>query len=591
MAQACQPRIEQVMLAREVDGQAVPPVDGWQPVSLPDIWPRRWHGQAAAAWYRVEWRNECPGQVLALNIERMVMAGQVFLNGHLIWQDERMLEPLSRSWNLPRYWLLPDALLAEHNTLLLRLYSSEHPGPGLGMLHLGTPERILPLYHAQFWRQRHVFTINLVVSLVLSGMFLALWLMRRVEQAFGWFALASLLWSIGIGNVLATSTWPFSSSDGWDRLSLVALVLYCCAFCMFIWAFGQIRFPRLARVLWLSSALVCVAVLLLPTAYIMQAQMGVALIYRALFVAICLQFLVHAMRTRQTDHLLLGLCLLSFLFIGGYHLLGILQLIELRQDYQTTSSVIIALCMFLILAWRYTGSMRRIEAFNDELKVAVDATREELTQTLSREHRLEMDNVRLSERLGMTHDLHDSLGSSLMRSIAWVEQARGMAQEQFLAMLKELRGDLRHVIDGASGSGALVSETPGEWLAPLRHRFGRLFDELGLASHWRVPPQWPCRLSAMQQLALTRFVEEALTNVIKHSRANSLEVVLEALPEGGMSLCVTDDGVGFDVQGTLQSGMGIGMQSMRARIERIGGQLSIESEQGRTSLRMTLRQA
>lgn len=588
LALACQPQIERVMLAREVGDSGQPPLEGWQSVTLPDLWQRHWPGEATAAWYRLEWRNDCRGQTLALNVDRMVMAGQVLLNGHLIWQDENLREPLSRSWNQPRYWLLPDVLLTEHNTLLLRLYSSTHPGPGLGTLHLGTPEQVLPLYQAQLWQQRHLFTINLAVSLVLSGLFLALWLMRRAEHAFGWFALASLLWSIGVANVLITSTWPFANTDSWDRLSLAALVLYCCAFCMFIWAFGEMRFPRLARLLWLASTVVCGVIMLVPAAYLMDVQAFFSLFYRTIFVVVCVQFILHAIRTLKTDHLLLALCLLSFLIIGVYHLLGLLQLIELGQDYQPTSSMVISICMFLILAWRYAGNLRRIETFNDELKAVVNSTREELTSTLSREHRLEVDNVRLNERLGMTHDLHDSLGSSLMRSIAWVEQSRGLTQEQFLAMLKELRGDLRHVIDGTSGGVALISAAPHGWLAPLRHRFGRLFDELGIRSHWQVPGQWPCHLSAMQQLALTRFVEEALTNVIKHSRAHSLQVVMASRDDGGMSLCVSDDGVGFDVEGTLQAGRGIGMQSMRARIERIGGQLSIESRPGMTKLLVNL---
>lgn len=214
--------------------------------------------------------------------------------------------------------------------------------------------------------------------------------------------------------------------------------------------------------------------------------------------------------------------------------------------------------------------------------------RGELEQTLKREHLLEIDNVRLNERLVLTHDLHDSLGSSLMSSIILTEHSNNLRQPQFLSMLRSLRDDLRHVIDGTSSAGPLDEDSPTEWIAPLRRRFVVLFDRLGLASNWNMPAHWPLPLNTTQRLALLRFVEEALSNAIKHSGANQLSIEMQALAGGGMSLCIIDNGRGFDVAGAMTDHSGIGMRSMHARISRIGGQLQIESRSGATVLTVNL---
>lgn len=516
----------------------------------------------------------------------MVMAGQIFLNGSLIWQDEALDEGRTRNWNNPRYFLLPETLLSESNTLLFRLWAQGHPGPGLGTVVLGAADQVLPVYRKQLW-QRELYAINLYISLVIAALFLVFWLLRRSERAFGWFALASLLWSVGISNILVTTAWPFDEGETWDRLSLIAFMLYCCAFCMFIWTFGKMRFPRLTRCLWSLSAVLCAMVALAPSTQIITMQIVVALSYRALFTVVCLHFVIHACRTRAPGQRVLGICILLFLIISIYDLLGFWGLIDRYQDVRMYSAPLMSISMFLTVAWRFTSSLRRIETFNEELKVAVSNTREDLTHTLKREHHLEIDNIRLNERLRLTHDLHDSMGSSLMRSIIHTEQSRSLSQEQFLSMLRSLRDDLRHVIDGTSSAG-MTNGTPTEWIAPLRRRFVVLFDELGLTSHWVMPEQWPLPLPSSSRLALIRFVEEALSNAIKHSGASHLSVEMQATTQG-LSLCVSDNGRGFDVASVTFNDVGTGMRSMRARIERIGGQLEIESAPGATTLQVSLR--
>ena len=197
-----------------------------------------------------------------------------------------------------------------------------------------------------------------------------------------------------------------------------------------------------------------------------------------------------------------------------------------------------------------------------------------------------LSNARLQERLRLTHDLHDGLGSELVHMIASVEQgSSSLTRPQVLSMLKLIRNDLRQSIDSNSSAQVRVSATPQEWLAPLRRRFNDLFEALGIRCDWQFPHSWSLPPNALQYLALTRLIEEALTNVIKHSQARHVRLSLAQARPDELLLEIEDDGVGFDVQAVDASGLGIGMRSMAVRIARVGGSLGIESSPGRTALR------
>jgi signal transduction histidine kinase len=86
------------------------------------------------------------------------------------------------------------------------------------------------------------------------------------------------------------------------------------------------------------------------------------------------------------------------------------------------------------------------------------------------------------------------------------------------------------------------------------------------------------------ETAVYRLVQEALTNVAKHARAESVRVsVLRR--EGRIAIEVADDGQGFD---TDHAGEGFGLAGMRERVLLAGGTLSIESGGSGTTLTATL---
>ncbi|HQV26282.1 MAG TPA: histidine kinase, partial [Acinetobacter sp.] len=80
------------------------PDTGWRPVKLPDQWDNRQFYHTGSAWYKIIWDYQCPATTktpITIAISHINMAGQVFINDDLLWQDQSLIEPLSRSWNMP----------------------------------------------------------------------------------------------------------------------------------------------------------------------------------------------------------------------------------------------------------------------------------------------------------------------------------------------------------------------------------------------------------------------------------------------------------------------------------------------------------
>jgi two-component system sensor histidine kinase DegS len=92
-------------------------------------------------------------------------------------------------------------------------------------------------------------------------------------------------------------------------------------------------------------------------------------------------------------------------------------------------------------------------------------------------------------------------------------------------------------------------------------------------THDGVPPNLPPDLT----LSLFRIVQEALQNALKYSSATTVDVALRGGPPG-LVLTIVDDGIGFDVEASW--GTGLGLISIGERIEAIGGTLAIRSSPG-----------
>jgi hypothetical protein len=171
----------------------------------------------------------------------------------------------------------------------------------------------------------------------------------------------------------------------------------------------------------------------------------------------------------------------------------------------------------------------------------------------------------------------------LIGNIAALEQApEHTPSREVLEMLRELRDDLRLIIDTASAQH-YGEHSLDQLLAPLRHRMTRLFEAHDVDVHWSLGALDQVFLNTTQSLDLLRILQEALANVLKHSGARRVNVELRSQPQA-LLLEVRDDGVGMPQHGPAD--VGTGLRSMHTRARRLGATLSVGSQSGATVVRL-----
>lgn len=93
-------------------------------------------------------------------------------------------------------------------------------------------------------------------------------------------------------------------------------------------------------------------------------------------------------------------------------------------------------------------------------------------------------------------------------------------------------------------------------------------------------------------LTVFRIVQEALSNVVKHAKANCISITI-SIEHEMLKLDISDDGIGFDTQILEQKAddidSGFGLAGMRERVSLLRGEMSIESQTGKgTRLKIIL---
>jgi signal transduction histidine kinase len=186
------------------------------------------------------------------------------------------------------------------------------------------------------------------------------------------------------------------------------------------------------------------------------------------------------------------------------------------------------------------------------------------------------------ERRRIARDLHDGLGQDLT---AVKIMLQGMFRGERSEQVDQASAHVIKVIDGALQQVRSVSYLLHPPLLDeigLRSALAWYLDGLSKRSDIRTtmsmePSDFP-RLTPEFETALFRIIQESLTNVFRHSRARKASVAL-VKKDNKIVATVTDDGVGV-LEEVLQfrpDSIGVGISSMRQRVQELGGELRLRN--------------
>ena len=186
------------------------------------------------------------------------------------------------------------------------------------------------------------------------------------------------------------------------------------------------------------------------------------------------------------------------------------------------------------------------------------------------------------ERRRVSRELHDNLVQRLA-SLAFdmgglaadlpsPERARARLRA-FQARVVKVSEEARHIAHELHPS---VLDDLGLVLS-LKALCDELADEQDIIVEFKNDSQ-SLTIPAEVASGLFRIAQESLHNIAKHAHAKRVNVQLAHLNRG-LSLCIADDGAGFDAAAVKGQG-GLGLVSMEERARLLGAKLSIESKPG-----------
>jgi PAS domain S-box-containing protein len=227
------------------------------------------------------------------------------------------------------------------------------------------------------------------------------------------------------------------------------------------------------------------------------------------------------------------------------------------------------------IVWDITESKR--------IELELAASREQL-----RELSAHLESVREEEKARIAREVHDELGQMLtvlkletsMCELAYAQLDPGLherlnSMKRLIAQLFQLVRDVATALRPPILDAGIASAI--EWQA-------RRFEaRTQIPCLVQVPESLPA-LSDAKAIGLFRILQEALTNVMRHAQAHTVELTL-ALAGDELCLTISDDGVGF-IAATGRP-TSFGLVGMRERVLIMGGRLLLESEPGEgTSLKV-----
>lgn len=252
------------------------------------------------------------------------------------------------------------------------------------------------------------------------------------------------------------------------------------------------------------------------------------------------------------------------------------------QVFRAGTAMVAAIAIVRSLRAFEVANTRRMAALRQAQRAErrhLEATRAELLHRTVK--------AQESERQRIARELHDETGQTLTAlalGLRALESGIQTNPQRAIQQAKHLEGVAS---EGIAGLQRLVSGLHPPQLddlglpAALRWYAGEIEKTYGLAVNL-ITQGAPIELTIEQRVVLFRIAQEAITNTVRHARANQLNLQV-CYDSPRLNLMIEDDGQGFDVTGVLQAAdrPSWGLFGIQERAALIGAHCQIDSAPGK----------
>lgn len=238
---------------------------------------------------------------------------------------------------------------------------------------------------------------------------------------------------------------------------------------------------------------------------------------------------------------------------------------------------------------------QRVKRWADDEVGALSEAFNNMTSALAKAHeeRVEREQLRAQyvsgvitaqeeERKRIARELHDSTSQSLTSLLIGLRTLADGCDPAMQQRADELRSVAARTLDDVHNMALQLRPSVLDDLglpAAIQHYVDDCRSRYPLRIDLAVRGLDQQRLPANVETALYRVIQESLTNVVRHARAQTASVLIEN-HNGAVRAVIEDDGCGFDPSAVDLRHAHLGLYGIRERAELLGGKVMIESAPG-----------
>jgi len=571
-------------------------------VTLPDQLPMAWRNQQVRLQYEID-VSACAGSLSAV-ISLYRVGAPYTIRIH----DRGLTSVMAHRWfgyaadsatgpaagpqdvvhngRIPALLALPQGADKAVITLLTLPYIPS----GLMQLAIGPTNGLLPVTGAHVDSVVGFTAAAAGVMLVLALFAGVWWLQRRHDLGFLWMTLACLFWSVrALAYFDATVHMPPLWFEQFNPYNIFLTAITLCAATLDnerqrhhdapspartdwrVWPHRALWFAFISTTLVLALSIWLDRGAMLARAYAQIWAAGLSLATIAwLWTGRVRLTPLQRMATIGAYFVLIGSALHDMALVTGH--------IDPSGPSYLFWGFTLVLVVYALISGDYIiRTLNRAENVNLELEQRIHSKSTELEDSYLQLRKTEMagalSSARLQERERLLRDMHDGLGAHLMTALRGVERS-ALNRDQIAQSLQDGIDELRMMMDSAD-MGADLSAALAAW----RSRWDNRLGAAGVQLHWKLDDALDTiALDSDALLQIMRILQEAATNVVKHSGAHHLQLQVTLATEPGQtSLLIefSDDGRGLPADATQPHQRGLRNMDHRAR--QIGATLEISS--------------
>ena len=204
---------------------------------------------------------------------------------------------------------------------------------------------------------------------------------------------------------------------------------------------------------------------------------------------------------------------------------------------------------------------------------------------------LEIQQALYIERLRISKDVHDDMGSGLSKISLMAEMAQSKAVDnpslskdinQISTVTKELVENMRDLVWVLNPENTTLDQL----VTHIREYCSDYLENTPIQIIFSFPEYIPAiRINGAAQRNIFLTIKEAINNTVKHAGASIINLGLW-MDEGTLKITITDNGSG--IAGAAPARGGNGLRNMKQRMEAAGGSLTITSVPGKTTIEISV---